>query len=279
MHTRVISIKKICLDYKSDVLSWLTILCLSGISVCIADQVPDINTLKKRQQLDAYYSNVLLGYNIINDTQSYARRFTGNKLNCTDCHREAGTKPGQLPLNVAGMYPRWRSKNAQMVDLTQMIRECFVYSQNGVMPPAYAPEVNAIKAYIAYLSNNQVIGKPPKGRGVPTLEKTLDDPNLYNGEIVYQQRCASCHGTDGHGLWENPPVWGINSYTRGSGLNDIYLAAGFIMTKMSETGESKLSVQQALDISAYLNKQTRPVDPGKAKLPRLLQDIYGLFGE
>lgn len=250
---------------------------LSNISVSLALQVPNITTLKNRSQLDDYYSNVVLGYNIVNDTQTYARRFVGNKLNCTNCHREAGTLPWQLPLNVAGIYPLWRSKNAQMTDLTLMIRECFVYSHNGVMPPANAPEVIAIKTYINYLSINQVIGQSPRGRGISTLPETIYEPNSVNGQIVYQQQCTTCHGDDGQGHNKYSPIWGIQSYTSGSAMNNVPLAAGFLKTKMSQMTNSNLSVQQAFDVAAYLNIQTRPVDAGKRKLPKFLQDIFSFF--
>jgi len=255
----------------------IVVFCLLNISVSFAGQVPDISTLKTRPKLDDYYSNVVLGFNIINDTQTYASRFVGNKLNCTDCHRDAGRVKSQLPLNVAGIYPLWRSKNAQIADLSLVIRECFVYSLNGVMPPANAPEVTAIKTYISYLSFNQLIGKSPAGRGVPTLSKTNFEPNPINGQIVYQQQCTVCHGDDGNGISDNPSVWGMNSYSKGSGMSDIQLAASFIKIKMSEISSSSLSVQQAFDVASYLNKQPRPVNPGKRKLPKLFQDIYGFF--
>jgi len=275
MHNFAINLFNLCRVFFISLM--VSMLCLSMISVSFARQVPDIATLKSRSELDDYYSNVVLGYNIINDTQTYARRFVGNKLNCTDCHREAGTVQGQLPLNVAGIYPLWRSKNAQITDLTLVIRECFVYSLNGVMPPANAPEVTAIKTYISYLSINQIIGESPGGRGVSILSETNYEPNSLNGQIIYKQHCAGCHGDIGNGLAKNPPVWGMDSYTKGSGMNDIQVAAGFINTKMSEMSKFSLSTQQAFDVAAYLNKQMRPVNPGESKLPKLLQDLYGFF--
>ncbi len=255
----------------------LTALCLLTISNSFAEQVPSIETLKNRSVLDDYYSNVIFGYNIVNETQIYASRFVGNKLNCTNCHKNAGTVSGQLPLNIAGIYPLWQAKNAQIADLSLKIRECFVNSHNGVMPPANSPEITAIKIYINYLSHNQVIGRPPMGRGVSTLPKSIYDPNPANGKIVYLQRCANCHGDDGTGLAENPPVWGLGSYTKGSGMNDIQYAAGFIRTKLLKIDNSNLTIQQAWDVAAFLQSKIRPVDPGKEKVPKLLQDLLGLF--
>ena len=248
------------------------------VSVCFAGKLPTIESLKKRTVLDDYYSNVIFGYNIINDTQAFASRYVGNKLNCTDCHRNAGTVAEQLPLNIAGVYPQWQSKNAQLTELSLKIRECFVFSQNGIMPPANAPEILAIKTYINYLSKNQIVGVSPIGRGVTVLANTGSDPNPANGRMVYQQFCVSCHGVEGKGVSESPPVWGMGSYSKGSGINDIQIAASFIKAKMSGENDQKLSVQQALDVSAFIKKQIRPADPKKSKIPKLLQDLGAALG-
>jgi thiosulfate dehydrogenase len=203
------------------------------VSICFAEQRPSIELLKKRSVLDDYYSNVVFGYNIIKDTQRYASRYVGNKLNCTDCHRNAGTVSEQLPLNVAGVYPLWRSKNAQLTELSLKIRECFVFSQNGIMPPANAAEIVAIKTYIHYLLKNQLVGVSPVGCGVSLLAGTGKDPNPASGALVYQQFCVGCHAKDGAGNINNPAVWGMNSYSAGSGMNDIQNAAAFIKAKMT----------------------------------------------
>ncbi len=255
----------------------LLIYCLFSFSISFADQVPDIETLKKRSLLDDYYSSVVFGYNIINQTQKYASRYTGNKLNCTNCHRKAGTVADQFPLYIAGIYPHWRAKTGRLTDLGLMIRECFVNSLNGVMPPANAVEVRAIKTYISYLSNNQMIGQTPEGRGVSVLAKSGQDPNPIDGRIVYQQQCTGCHGVEGEGLSGNPPVWGMNSYTEGSGLNDIQLAAAFIKTKMSTINQA-ISAQNAWNVAAFLHKQSRPVVAGQGKMSRLLQSFAIAIG-
>jgi thiosulfate dehydrogenase len=258
-------------------LKWLVFLCMFQSFSCIADQKPTMESLLNRAELDDYYSNVVFGYNIISNTQTYASRYVGNTLNCTYCHRGAGTVAGQLPLNVAGIYPHWRAKNAQLTSLGLKIRECFVYALNGIMPPANAPEIIAVKTYISYLSKNQIIGQSPVGRGISKLPDTGIDPNPTIGKIVYQQQCAVCHHVDGSGIAENPAVWGMQSYTAGSGMNNIQTAAAFIKTKMS-LGDANLSIQQALDVSAFLHKQIRPVDPGKRKISKLLQDLAAAFG-
>lgn len=234
---------------------------------------PSIEQLLQEPFLDDYYSNVVYGYEIVTDTQNFASRYVGNGLNCSNCHLQAGTQKDALPLNVAGMYPKWRAKNGKRNGIGLRIRECFLYSMDGIMPPDDAPEVLAISAYVTYLSQGEVMGVEPEGRGVPTLPETGYDPNPANGRAVYHEQCASCHGDQGQGIGEFPAVWGLNSYNRGAGMNRIREGAGFIWANMPLGNGRSLTHQQALDVSAYLNLQYRPADPRESKFLKLLEDL------
>ncbi len=234
---------------------------------------PSIEQLLVEPFLDDYYSNVVYGYEIITDTQKHASRYVGNSLDCSNCHLQAGTLKEALPLNVAGMYPKWRAKNGKRNGIGLRIRECFLYSLDGIMPPEDAPEVLAIAAYVSYLSQGEVMGAEPEGRGVPTLPATGYDPNPANGRSVYLEQCSSCHGEQGEGIGEMPAVWGLDSYNKGAGMNGIREAAGFIWANMPFGNGKSLSPQQALDVSAYLNLQYRPADPRDSKLLKLLEDL------
>lgn len=234
---------------------------------------PTIERLLQEPFLDDYYSNVVYGYEIITGTQSNASRYVGNSLQCSNCHLQAGTLADALPLNVAGMYPKWRAKNGKRNGIGLRIRECFLYSMDGIMPPEDAPEVLAVSAYVSYLSQGQVMGAEPAGRGVPTLPDTGYDPNPANGRAVYLARCSSCHGERGEGAAGMPPVWGLNAYNKGAGMNDILQAAGFIWANMPLGNGKSLTHQQALDVSAYLNLQIRPADPRASKFLKLLEHL------
>lgn len=234
---------------------------------------PTIEQLLEEPFLDDYYSNVVYGYEIMTDTQSHASRYVGNALNCSQCHLQAGTQPDALPLNVAGMYPKWRSKNGKRNGIGLRIRECFLYSMDGIMPPEDAPEVLALSAYVSYLSQGEVVGVAPEGRGVPTLPDTGYDPNPANGREVYMQQCSNCHGRQGEGAPGIPPVWGLDSYNKGAGMNQIRQAAGFIWANMPLGNGRSLTHQQALDVSAYLNLQIRPSDPRDSKFLKLLEHL------
>jgi len=235
---------------------------------------PTIEELKARGFLDDYESNIVYGYNIVMETERYAARYVGNRLRCTNCHLNGGTKADALPLDVGGMFPQWRSKNGVRNGIGLRIRECFLYSHNGVMPPDDAPEVLAVAAYINYLSEGEVIGQRPAGSGVPTIPETGFDPNPAKGEVVYKRACKVCHGADGQGSQTVPPLWGPESYNGGAGMNRIPKAAGFIWANMPPGQSPSLTYQEAFDVAAFLNLQMRPFDPRDGRLRKLAERVW-----
>lgn len=248
-------------------------------SPAVAADEPSIESLLQRSYLDDYYSNVVYGYRLVTETEKYGARYTGNVLRCTNCHLDAGRREFAIPLNVAGMYPKWRSKNGRRNGIGLRIRECFVYSLDGIMPPENSPEVLAIAAYISYLSHGEVIGIAPAGRGVPTLPDTGYDPNPASGKVIYLEKCASCHGIEGQGIGTAPPLWGMDAYNEGAGMANVRRAAGFIWANMPLGQERLLSHQNALDVAAYINIQIRPGDPRKQKLLKLFESVSGVLDQ
>jgi thiosulfate dehydrogenase len=257
---------------REGVLFTLAVLLLTALPSALAR--PTIEELKARAVLDDYESNVVYGYDIVMDTRRYAPRYAGNGLSCTSCHLKGGTQPEGFPLNVAGVYPKWRSKNGVRNGLGMRIRDCFLYSLNGIMPPEESPEVLAVAAYINYLSEGEVIGKPPPQWGVPTLPDTGADPNPARGQAVYKRECAVCHGDNGEGRGPIPPVWGLQSYNAGAGLIVTPRLAGFIWANMPMGKERSLTHQEALDVAAFINLQHRPFDPREGRLKKLAEQIY-----
>ncbi len=258
---------------KSAPLAILGVLVLLG-NAPAAHARPTIEELKARAVLDDYESNVVFGYDIVMQTNRYAGRYAGSALSCTSCHLKGGTQPDGFPLNVAGVYPKWRSKNGVRNGIGLRIRDCFLYSLNGVMPPEEAPEVLAVAAYINYLSEGEVIGHPPKGFGVPTLPDTGADPNPARGQAAYKRECVICHGANGEGNAPIPPLWGLNSYNAGAGLSSVPKLAGFIWANMPMGKERSLTHQEALDVAAFVNLQHRPFDPREGRLKKLAERFY-----
>jgi thiosulfate dehydrogenase len=259
-------------SWKSKFVTFVGFVVLLGCTAAFAR--PSIEELKGRAVLDDYEANVVFGYNIITQTNRYAGRYAGNGLNCTNCHMQAGTRPDAFPLNVAGVYPKWRAKNGVRNGIGLRIRDCFLYSLNGIMPPEESAEVQAVAAYINYLSEGEVIGRPPKGAGVPSLPDTGADPNPPRGQVVYKRECAICHGAEGEGQGPVPPVWGLNSYNGGAGLNNVQRLAGFVWANMPMGKERSLTHQEALDVAAFLHLQHRPLDPREGRLMKLAERIY-----
>lgn len=58
---------------------------------------------------------VQLGHDLFVDTQTHARAYVGNGLNCANCHLDAGRKADSAPLwGAYPMYPAYREKNQQV---------------------------------------------------------------------------------------------------------------------------------------------------------------------
>ncbi|BEQ13899.1 hypothetical protein [Desulfoferula mesophila] len=58
---------------------------------------------------------VMLGYHILMDTQTYAKEYVGNTLNCRNCHFNAGRERNTLSLvGVAVTYPKYRERRKCM---------------------------------------------------------------------------------------------------------------------------------------------------------------------
>lgn len=237
-----------------------------GSTAGLCDRPPPIEELLKRDYLDDYYANVVLGYKIVTETQTYAGRYTGNNLTCESCHLKGGTQPEGIPLYVAGMYPKYRLKNGQRNSLNTRIQDCFAFSMNGIQPPPDSPEILAVAAYIHYLSYGQVIGQVPEGRGIPRLPDTGSDPNAARGQLVYDAKCAVCHNEVAKtGISQGPPVFGMHSFNAAAGLNGLQSLSGFIWANMPLGNEKSLTHQEALDVAAYIKTQPRPADPRKGK--------------
>lgn len=92
------------------------------------------------------------------------------------------------------------------------------------------------------------------------------------GKQVYMIYCAACHGAEGQGVrrgkvgdaddYRFPPVWGPDSYNNGAGMSRGILAAGFVKGNMpsgTTHANTVLTDEQAFDVAAYINSQSRPV--------------------
>jgi len=112
-------------------------------------------------------------------------------------------------------------------------------------------------------------GQKPNGTGIRSLAYLSRPASPANGAVVFNAKCASCHGTTGEGVmnlagteYEYPPLWGPHSYNNGAGLYRLTRFAGYVKDNMpfnqSSHDHPALSDEEAWDVAAFVNSQDRP---------------------
>lgn len=218
---------------------------------------------------------IRLGETLVEQTATHelTKPYVGNALNCTSCHLKNGTDPQAASfLGVATAYPAWSPREQRVITLEDRVLNCFMRSCNGVRPPLGSKPSVAITAYITWLSQGEALamnGKSPHGPlAVPRLDLAkLQPADAARGKLLYAERCADCHGADGAGDDENPPVWGARSYNNGAGLSRVGQLASWLKVAMP-LDDADLSDQEALDIAAFVNSHERPAFRLEDHLPQ-----------
>ena len=198
-----------------------------------------------------------------------AMRYSGSRLACGSCHLGTGTQPGTLSLlQTVEHYPRFSARAGAMTDIEDRINECMQRSMNGRALPFDSVEMQAMAAYIRSLGNRYAaMGASQRTAVEPAPFKGPGRAaDLAAGKVVFDSRCAICHGGDGLGLRASvdladgyvfPPLWGPDSFNDGAGLHRVLTAARFVKARMP-LGNADLTSEQAFDVAAYINAQPRP---------------------
>jgi thiosulfate dehydrogenase len=252
--------------------------------------VPEIGALPNNAQGRL----VRRGRDLITATYAYigpevadrSKRFAGNNLACSNCHLQAGTKKFGIPLfGLFGEFPRYNTRVGAEITIENRVNSCMTRSMNGRALPVSAPEMQAMVAYIKFLSTGVPPGEllPGLGTGkMPELDRPADP---VRGKAGYANACAICHGPDGAGIRRSlpstdlgyvmPPLWGGDSFNDGAGMARLITAANFIHFNMPHGADylnPQLSPEQAWDIAAYVVSQPRPHKAGLDKdFPDLLE--------
>jgi thiosulfate dehydrogenase len=177
---------------------------------------------------------IRLGYEIV-----------GNRLNCTNCHLDGGLNPNATSfVGLAAIYPECRPRSAKVITLADRVNECMERSLNGRAFPPDSSKLQAVAAYITWLSRGVPTGATIPWRGLQRIEsrRPLD---AGNWKTVFASKCAFCHGFDGQGTMAAPPVWGPQSYTIGAGMARVTVAAAFIKANMPRSRGWSLSDDDA----------------------------------
>jgi thiosulfate dehydrogenase len=205
-----------------------------------------------------------LGRAIVNNTGEHplSKPYVGNALTCSSCHLDGGTDPQAASfLGVATAYPAHAPREGRVITLEDRALNCFMRSMNGTRPPLGSEVSVAITTYITWLSSGQRVAMNPKAplgpRAVPKLDIDPATADVARGAELYRQSCAECHGENGLGGQDGPPVWGSESFNDGAGLSHNDKLAAWLKVAMP-LGDPSLSSQEALDIAAFINSHERP---------------------
>ena len=251
--------------------------------------VPSLSELPR----DANGLQVRLGRDIIANTNAYVgpgvraetKRYAGNNLACTNCHLEAGAKKFGLPLfGLFGNFPQYSARSAREITIEDRVNSCFTRSMNGRAMPRDAPEMQAIVAYIRFLSKDVTPGERLPGLGSGHMAELDRAADPARGAPIYERRCEACHNTDGSGLARSrtdpalgymiPPLWGRDSFNDGAGMARLGTFANFIHFNMPHGADyldPQLTIEESWDVAAYVLSQPRPRKAGLEKdFPDLL---------
>ncbi len=219
-------------------------------------------------------------------TETYAeigpdthKGITGNRLACSSCHLNGGTKIYAAPyIGLSAVFPLYIGRENKIVSLEERINGCLERSMNGHAIDVNSTEMRAMMTYIKHLSKDVPVGTRLEGQGFVAFEAPERAANPENGLLVYNKYCVSCHAADGQGVKgaENnrkggyvfPPLWGSDSYNDGAGMGRLLTAAKFIKGNMPlgvTAAEPLLTDEEAYDVAAYINSHARPEKANKEK--------------
>jgi thiosulfate dehydrogenase len=229
-------------------------------------EAPDTSELKD----DEWGRQVKYGRRLVQNTAYYigpdgiVSKNLGNKMNCTNCHLDNGTKPFGLNFfNSHKTYPQYRAREDAILTMGDRVNNCIERPHNGKALKLDSKEMNAIVSYIKWIGEKY---DPEKHLGYALkyvkYQGLKADPT--RGEAVYTTHCKTCHQADGGGLmnlegisYTNPPLWGNKSYQEGSSMHRVIKAASFIKynmpNKKATLDEPVLTDQEALDVAAFIN--------------------------
>jgi thiosulfate dehydrogenase len=176
-------------------------------------------------------------------------------LTCSSCHRNGGRDTTALPLyGVSLRYPRFIARAGRVASIEDRVNFCFTRSLAGRRLRDTSQAMRAMVAYLASLT--------PGAAVVDTVAVSIAGDSA-RGAGLFVAQCVRCHGVDGSGTVVAPPLWGARSYNIGAGMARVTRAATFIRHAMPADRPGSLSVQDAADLAAFVDRHARPDYPEK----------------
>jgi hypothetical protein len=93
------------------------------------------------------------GSKLFNETPVYGSQYAKARIACAGCHVEGGIAPYSAPMvGATQAYPKFSERANRKITLDDRIEECMTRSENGLPVPNSSAEMQALKAYINWLS-------------------------------------------------------------------------------------------------------------------------------
>src|SRR5918997_5482526 len=117
-----------------------------------------------------------------------AKRYAGNNLACTNCHLQAGTKKFGLPLfGLLGDFPQYSARIGADISIQDRLNSCMTRSMNGRALPNDSAEMQALVAYVAFLSTGAPAGHSLPGLGAGKLPEPDRAAGPVRGRGLYSR--------------------------------------------------------------------------------------------
>ncbi len=232
--------------------------------------IPDTNRIPggKYGEMVKYGRELLLNTAYYIGPEGVNGQYTGNRMNCTNCHQQAGTKPFSLNLvKTLEKYPQYRAREGRVLSLEERVNNCVTRPHSGKPLPFDGKEMIAILSYLRWINNemSDSIGKELfKGEGFLDISLPGQAASPERGRLVYRARCQRCHGVEGEGIltltgntYVYPPLWGKNAYQPGSSMHRVIMQARWLKANMPYDSalwyKPVLTDEEALDVAAFVN--------------------------
>jgi thiosulfate dehydrogenase len=206
-------------------------------------------------------------------------KYTRNKMNCTNCHQDAGTKPYSFSLMLSQIsYPQYRPREGKVLTLAERVNNCVMRPHSGKPLPLESREMVAILSYLKWI-NAQITPGDRNKKGFENLTVALPDRagDVNKGQQLYNDKCLRCHGANGEGQFKPgdsaylyPPLWGDHAYQPGSSMHRVIKQARWIKANMPNDSATYfkpfLTDEEAIDIACFVNDDRIHKRPSPASL-------------
>lgn len=192
-------------------------------------------------------------------------KYLGNKINCTNCHEDGGTKPYSFNLQTTFKnYPQYRAREGKVLSLAERVNNCIMHPYLGDPLPLDSKEMIAFLSYFKWISDSSNVDNNTPGVKNLVIEFPDRAASPKKGEQLYAINCSRCHGANGEGVMQAddvtyiyPPLWGPKSYQPGSSMHRNIKMAQWLVANMPQDlakhNKPVLTAEEAFDIAAFVN--------------------------